>query len=149
MVTATLRQAGPQDLDFMWSVYSDVVRPQIVALLNLRWVDDDEKRRLLATLNIDEVRIASVDGADVGWMAMRETDTEFVVDHGYLIPTFRRKGIGSRVLGEIIDTADKRRKPIRLAILQTCQYPQFFTQLGFAKVSEDQITITMTRATPA
>jgi len=85
-------------------------------------------------------------GCPVGrvWIAWSEEECR-VVDLT-LLPEHRRRGVGSRVFGEIVAEADRRGVPVRTTVERTnAASLAFHAELGFEAVAEDQVYLAMER----
>jgi|GEM_PF-240782 len=81
------------------------------------------------------------DGNHVGFYTMRSNGDEFHLDHLYIHPDSQSLGIGSRVLGRLIETANQSGRTIRLNALRESRSNVFYQRHGFTQTDEDALDI--------
>jgi GNAT superfamily N-acetyltransferase len=92
----------------------------------------------------DEVLL--VDGRPVGrlWVAW-PPDACVLVDM-ILLPEHRRRGLGTRVVAEVIAEADRRGVPAQVTVERTnAPSLAFCSRLGFAETGGDEVYVTLER----
>ncbi len=84
--------------------------------------------------------IVSVDGQDAGWIAIRETDHEIRLVEIMIAADFRGRGIGTRVIGEALDSARNSNKPLRLNVNVTnAPAIRLYERLGFLRIGGNEV----------
>jgi ribosomal protein S18 acetylase RimI-like enzyme len=81
--------------------------------------------------------ILGEEGEPIGRLYLEERDDEFRVIDIALMPPQRGKGIGGRIMQDIIDRAAQAHKAVRIHVEKNNPAMQFYRRLGFTKV-EDQ-----------
>jgi GNAT superfamily N-acetyltransferase len=66
-----------------------------------------------------EVRIIVEGDRDIGWLQVSETDAEIFLKQMFLQPASQEKGIGSRLLADIIERGRQTKKPVRLGVVKS------------------------------
>jgi GNAT superfamily N-acetyltransferase len=97
----------------------------------------------------DEVIL--LDGRPVGRLWVAWTDDACVLVDMALLPEHRRSGVGTQIVGEVLDEADGRGVPARLTV-ERGNGPSlaFCAKHGFAEVGGDEIYVRLERpVTPA
>jgi GNAT superfamily N-acetyltransferase len=87
-----------------------------------------------------------VEGGPVGriWVAWL-VDACVLVDMA-LLPAYRRSGIGGRIVGEVLDEADRRRVPARVTVERTnAPSLAFCAKHGFAEIDGDAVHVVLER----
>lgn len=77
-----------------------------------------------------------VDGQRVGFLVVKQQAGGLLLDHLYLLPSAQGRGIGGRVLGEVLADADARRLPLHVGALRESGSNSFYVRHGFRKVGE-------------
>jgi N-acetylglutamate synthase-like GNAT family acetyltransferase len=148
-----LRPARPDDCDFAWKLYSQAVKPHIgpyiAAHFDREWSDDEEKARFLTWWTPENTSIVTVGETGVGWLHFEETDAEITLLNYCVADEFRHRGIGSKVIGLLLENWQDMEKPIHHSVLKDSQYRGFFELFGFEMIEEDEITFLMRRPAAA
>jgi GNAT superfamily N-acetyltransferase len=132
--TYTLRDATDADFAFMLETKLEGMRPYIEAVWG--WDREQQERLFNAKFDATRSRIVAVDGVDAGWIHVsEEPDTLFVVGI-FLTAAVRRRGIGSAILRDLIDTAIVRGKSITLRVLKVNPARDLYERLGFSVTGE-------------
>jgi GNAT superfamily N-acetyltransferase len=63
-----------------------------------------------------DVRIITVGGADIGWMQSMLKDGAILLAQLFVEASFQRRGIGSEVIGRLIDEATADGLPVTLSV---------------------------------
>lgn len=142
---ASLRPAKLDDFEFAWKIYLEAVKPHITPHLRRKWVDDEEKRRFATVWRTEKSSIILLGDKQIGWLAFDETADEIVIENGYIVPEFQRRGIGSKVFAELLEGWNSKRKPVSLSILKNAPHRPFFERLGFQATGEKDITVSFKR----
>ena len=78
-------------------------------------------------------------------LVAQEEDGTRLVDIA-LLPEYRGRGIGTQLIGELIEQATKAGSVVRLSVLRTNPAIHLYERLGFVKTSEDQMYYQMEKA---
>jgi ribosomal protein S18 acetylase RimI-like enzyme len=89
-------------------------------------------------------RIILLDDRPVGRMLVDESEREFVLVDIALLPEYRKFGIGTRLLNDLLRRAVEARKPIRLHVLKSNPARRLYERLGFSPVNEESMYLEMT-----
>lgn len=139
---ATLRPTEPGDAGFLRRLYAStrleelalLPPPQWQAFLELQW--RARQREYQAAYPGAEDRIVMVEGAPAGRLLMARTDGALVVVDIALLPEFRRRGIGSRLLRRLLDEAAGSGLVVRLHVALSNPALRLYERLGFLRVAE-------------
>jgi ribosomal protein S18 acetylase RimI-like enzyme len=86
-----------------------------------------------------DYQIAMLDGLPVGRMIVqRQPDAVTLVDIS-LMPEHRSRGIGGRLLRDLLDESGRQGLPVRLQVLKNNPAARLYERLGFDKTGEDQM----------
>ena len=77
-----------------------------------------------------------VEGQTAGYVYRKEEANKIVVDVFTLLPEFRGKGLGTLILQDFIETANKLDKPIVLDTFKSNPAKRFYKKNGFSIVDE-------------
>ncbi len=130
-----LRQARRSDYRFAESLYIDSMKSLLTEL------DEWNEREIISKFKhyyeLDEVRIIMVDGADVGWLQISETEHAINLDQVYLLEGFRARGIGSQLIRDLLATAKSEKKPVLLSVVRNNVAVTLYQRLGF-RITEEE-----------
>lgn len=84
-----------------------------------------------------EFSVMELGGRPIGRLYVDRRKDEIRVIDIALLPEHRGKGIGSRVMGSLLDEARKSGKPVRIHVEKNNPALRLYRRLGFAKI-EDQ-----------
>ena len=136
-----MRQALESDRAFVERVYFETQRWIIEALLGWRG-DDVEAERFAEQYDAANTAIIVVDGDDAGWLTVQR-DSDIYVQSIYLVAKQQRRGIGTRLLQQLLDEARKHGTTVRLDTARINPARRLYERLGFAVVREDRFKIYM------
>jgi ribosomal protein S18 acetylase RimI-like enzyme len=147
--SVTLRTVTPEDEDFLFEVFA------ATRLEEFRFLDDVQKQPLIrmqynaqrsqyeAGFPQAESRIILVDDCPSGRMLVDESEKEFTLVDIALLPEYRKLGIGTHLIQELLNRALAGRKPVRLHVLKSNPALSLYERLGFARVSDDSMYFEM------
>src|SRR5579863_7617155 len=102
------------------------------------WDQAREEESFSRYFNLDEVRIITADGRDVGWVQDRMDGEAIYLCSLYVMPAFQRQGIGSWVLRTLLERATAQSKAVTLAVVIINPALHFYERHGFRITHEDQ-----------
>lgn len=85
----------------------------------------------------DKPTIIEIDGVAVGSYLVQFHPEHLYFGRFFLLPHYQGKGIGSQVLGAVIELASQNSLPIKLCYLQGNRVGQLYSRLGFEVTGED------------
>jgi ribosomal protein S18 acetylase RimI-like enzyme len=140
-VKVELRPAIEQDYWFAERLYVETMKPLLQSLQ--AWDRENVLGRFRASFDITHVQIIRVEGRNVGFMQMSETDAEINLDQIHLRKSYRSRGIGSRLIGDLQRGAIAKKKALTLAIVRGNRALALYQRLGFLVVAEDATKLYM------
>ncbi len=131
-----LRPARMSDYGFVQSLYLETMRPLLVKLG--AWDQDDVIARFKQHLRVKEVQIIAVNGEDGGFLQVVESEANITLAQIHLRAAFRRLGIGTRLILELLDRARASRRPVLLSVVRNNPAFALYQRLGFSISGEDE-----------
>jgi ribosomal protein S18 acetylase RimI-like enzyme len=143
-----LRPATPADDEFCWQLHKAAMGGYIAAI----WGWDEQKQRRSQTRSFSPGRwqVITVDGADAGMLDVVREPGQTYLSRIEILPRFQGQGIGTRLIGELIDEAARQGQDFVLEVLTVNERAQaLYRRLGLTEVARrGDVKITM-RLRPA
>ena len=122
------RSATLEDLEWLDLFYESMMRPYVE--LTHEW--DSTKFREYFDPNIIEV--IQVDGIDIGMLKVEERDNYIYLGDIQIDRAYQNKGIGTKLIKRVIESASIANKPIRLRVLKGNPAKDLYLRLGFREI---------------
>ena len=145
------RPVAAADEIFLRGLYA-TTRPEVAA-----WEDAEREvfldlqfraqvREWVARFPTGVHELILLDGHPVGRLWVAWSPSECCLVDMALLPEYRRSGIGTQIVGEVLAEADRRRVPARLTVERT-NGPSlaFCARLGFVVVAENPVYVVLER----
>lgn len=153
----TFRAATASDEDFLTAVYGSTREDE---LRQVDWTGEQKSafvsmqfaaqhRHYHAHYRQTEFLVILCDGVPCGRLYLARWSDEFRVVELTLLPAYRNRGIGGRILQGILIEADAAGKPVRIHVEQDNPAAQLYRRHGFVPVGEHGVHILMERAASA
>ena len=154
MAEPQLRPVADDDRPFLLELYASVREPE---LAQLPW-DDATKRAFVehqfaaqdahyrqhypgATLDVVEV-----EGERAGRLYVHRGPSDIRIMDIALAPAFRRRGIGTRLLGALIEEADASGRRLSIHVEMNNPARSLYERLGFSPAGEHGVYVLMERS---
>jgi ribosomal protein S18 acetylase RimI-like enzyme len=90
--------------------------------------------------------IVTLGGADIGRLYVRRTDSDIVLMDIALLPAYRNRGLGSRILQTLLDEASAARRAVTLHVeANNPRARAWYERYGFVEVSSSGVHTLMRR----
>ena len=123
------RPVTSDDRSWLWDLKRATMRGYVAAIYG--WEEEVQRRMFEERFEPERLRIIRVEGRDVGMLEFEEGKTDFFLRRIELLPGAQNGGIGSAVIGGLIDAAAARKKGIRLQVLRSNPARRLYERLGF------------------
>ena len=140
-----LRAGTAGDFDFARALYLNSMKPLLQALN--AWDSDKIEAAFKSYFDVDEIRIITMMGEDVGWIQVSVTESELCLDQLHLIETVHDQGTGTTLIRATISEAAGQNKDVSLSLVKGNRAQRLYERLGFRQVAEDDTKIHMKYAT--
>ena len=137
----TLRPATKDDFVFAKSLYMASMKPLLSALE--AWDDEKANTTFQDYFKPEEIRLIAINGADIGWIQVSETNGEIHLDQLHLLEPYRNRGIGTRLIKQTQAQARKKGKPLCLSFVRGNRAKALYERLGFRHAGSDVTKIHM------
>lgn len=135
-----LRPVTPEDRDFLWRVYASTREDE---LKRVDW--DDAQKRAFIDVQFRaqhsyytehypgaDFSVIVADGAPAGRLYVDERPDEIRVMDIAVLPEYRGRGIGTRLMRGLMDKAGRAGKSVSIHVEQFNPALHWYTRLGFA-----------------
>jgi GNAT superfamily N-acetyltransferase len=122
-----LRPAADADADFVLRVTEACMRRYVEQTWG-RWDAELTRSQFSAATH----RIVECGGRDIGCIQLTETAEGLHLQRLFLLPEHQNRGIGTRLMRDILERARAAGKPVRLRVLAVNPARRFYERLGFA-----------------
>lgn len=143
----SLRGAREEDLEFLFEVSTEAMRP-VVELLHPEGVPDrtEEFRRYKERFNPEKIQVIQYDGKDVGRLRVVRFSASIYVGGIQILPEFQNKGIGNAIFAELLAESKRKRIPIILEVHDVnTRARAFYKKFDFKEIGrEENVTILKT-----
>lgn len=157
MESVSLRPMHDEDLGFLERLYASTREEELAPL---DWTPD-QKRAFLASqfeaqhrYYVEQFRDAAFDviergGRAIGRLYVDRRDDELRIIDIALLPEARGSGIGSALLGELLEEASQRGVAVRIHVERNNPALRLYERLGFVPVEDQGVYWLMERPAPA
>lgn len=135
------RQVEGSDRQFLYRLKRACLKEYVTAIWG--WDEADQWRRFVADFDPAASRIVVAFGRDVGQYAVQIETTEIFLRGLYLLPAYQRRGLGGRILQDLLSEARQGRRPVRLQVLVGNPARNLYRRLGFAIVDKTDTHLIM------
>jgi ribosomal protein S18 acetylase RimI-like enzyme len=150
----TLRSATADDIQFLARLYCDTRRREVAAWgwpkaqqeMFLRMQFDAQSQSYRAGFPGAEDQIVCLDGSPAGRMMVdRELAGMHVIDIA-LLEEHRNRGVGTYLLGQLIEECEGRGHALRLHVQRGNPAIRLYLRLGFIETGSDEMYVRMERS---
>lgn len=139
-----LRPAETKDYDMALELYLVTMEPYTAELMS--WNEEKQRAFFAAQWSEENSQIINMQGRDVGWIQVLESEHERVIQQFFVAPEFQNQGIGSHVLQMLLHHWQATDRPVVLAVLKNNPARTLYERFGFNVVAEQGIKLRMERA---
>ncbi|GAB3890626.1 GNAT family N-acetyltransferase [Microbispora bryophytorum] len=143
MVGWRLRPASTADVEAVAELRAVVLRADLERLG--RYDEQRVRQRLREGFAPAHTWTIEVNGALAGCVALRPAEGAYWLEHFYLAPELQGRGVGSAVLGRLLERCDREGALIRLNVLQGSPARRLYERHGFTVETEDEVDVFMVR----
>jgi GNAT superfamily N-acetyltransferase len=135
-VNIALRTACEDDVAFARNLYLETMREIIERLFG--WDQRREEQNFARSFKLEEVRVTTADGNDVGWIQEQVSEKSINLRSFYVAPAMQGRGIGTQVLRMLLKSAAVESKAMTLAVVKINPARLFYEKRGFRTTHEDE-----------
>lgn len=148
MTTITFRTSTIDDFEFLFDLHKATLGPYVDQVWG--WDEDIQRAYLRRNTDFAATKVIVVDGAGAGRLDIEERDGDVYVGLIEVAAGFQRRGIGTRVLRDVLDDAFAAGRGVCLNVLKVNpDAHRLYRRLGFVVVAETEIRWRMRAHLPA
>jgi ribosomal protein S18 acetylase RimI-like enzyme len=125
----TLRKASMADYEFLYRLHKDALKPYIEKTWG--WEEEWQIKHFREHFDPAIRKIIQVQGEDIGCISVQDQGDSLFIAYIAILPTYQRRGIGTYLIRNIIQEAEKRKIPIRIQTLKVNPARELYERLGF------------------
>ena len=135
-VPIALRLATLADSEFVYEVACKTIRPYAEQTFGV-WQEAQVRSTLASNISAGATKIIMVRAEPVGILTVRELENHVQLDQLFVLPEYQRSGIGTQLVGAIVQRAKQLGVPVRLRVLRVNPAKRLYERLGFLVTSEE------------
>jgi ribosomal protein S18 acetylase RimI-like enzyme len=144
----TLRRATADDLEFLFTLLEAALGPYVEQTYG-PWQEDDQRRRFFATTRPETHEVVELGGRPIGCLKVERQAEQIRLQRVFLLPEHQSRGIGERLVRDLLDDARSAGLPVRLRVFKVNHPAQrFYRRLGFAVTGETDTHVLMQHPGP-
>jgi ribosomal protein S18 acetylase RimI-like enzyme len=132
-----LRAATSEDLEFLWRVMVEAMRPHVERTWG-RWDEAFQRERFERSTDPTAQQIIELDGVAVGSQWVRHHPDAMELVRIYLLPEAQGRGIGTLLMRRLLDEARRAGQSLRLRVLKLNPAKDLYLRLGFTITGESE-----------
>lgn len=143
----SLRPATESDLEPMMRIGHEGLRPHVEPLQG--WNEAEHEAGFREHFVPEQISIVELDGEAVGYFKMLEMGDHCFLEGIYLGARVRGRGLGTRILQDLVGRCVRMGKPLRLQVIRTNPAWRLYRRLGFSVLRETDTYLFMELVCPA
>ncbi len=132
--TYHLRAATDRDAAFVYALRKAGLRKYVAQIWG--WDEAFQASRFRERFDPGRYQVVVVAGRDVGAVAIEWRNDEVFLADIEILPAWRRQGLGTGIIGAVLEEARRRRLPATLQVLKGNPARRLYERLGFRVVEE-------------
>ena len=129
-----LRPATAGDYDFIYKVKTITLKEYVAQTWG--WNEADQQSRFSASFDPAQWQIVQLDGRNIGVLCLEREEGGLFLANIEILPPFQNRGIGTRIIEDILASARRDCLPVRLQVLKVNPARRLYERLGFVVTSE-------------
>ena len=142
-----LRVAGEDDLEFLFVTLREALGPYVERTFGA-WDEEAQRRRFFAETRPETHQVVEQGGRRIGCLKVARRPDEIAIQRVFLLPAHQRRGIGTRLVRDVLREASDARVPVRLRVFKVNPARRLWERLGFVVTGETATHFLMERGRP-
>lgn len=132
----SLRPATVTDGDLLWDLHRVTLKPYVEQTWG--WDENFQRRYFWEHFSPDNSQVIQCEGSDAGVLTVEESQLGYILSNIELYPQFQSRGIGTSLIGALIEKAGERGLPVSLRVLKINPARELYLRLGFSVIGETE-----------
>jgi len=133
----TLRNISKDDYEFIYELNKTVNKENVEKVWG-SWDEDNQREFFKNRFDLIRMKIIKLDDKDVGILEVEEKEDELYLEEIQILPEFQGKGLGTRIIRNLILRANKKGKSLKLRVLKINPAKKLYERLGFSIVGDTE-----------
>ncbi|HEY0426172.1 MAG TPA: GNAT family N-acetyltransferase [Pyrinomonadaceae bacterium] len=129
----TFRQIKDEDFEFLWRLHNAALKDYVTQVWG--WDEQLQREMFAREFSPNEGKIILVGGRGAGFFRVIERERERVLVSIRLLPEFQKKGIGTKIIKDLLNDS---KNPVRLQVLKINPARALYERLGFEIYDETE-----------
>jgi GNAT superfamily N-acetyltransferase len=129
----SLRPATVDDREFAYATTRDTMREYTVATWGT-WNEEDVRRRTNENIDAGTTSIILLGAARIGIRVVEHEADCIRLAQLFILPAYQRRGLGSKLIGQLLAEARAAGLPLRLRVLRVNPAFNLYQRMGFKVV---------------
>jgi ribosomal protein S18 acetylase RimI-like enzyme len=142
----SLRPATSEDFSFLRELHRQTLKPYVEQLWG--WDEQQQENLLRERFAPEKLQVIQIAGKDTGILQVETKPNEVFLGNILLAPEFQRRGLGGKIVGDVVAQATARGLPVALTVLKPNPAKRLYERLGFQVMREDDVRYFMSRELP-
>ena len=141
----SLRQATADDVEFVFNVSTEAMRPVVDSLNPGKTFDSDAEFKIYQEKFLpEEIEIIQSQGIDVGRLRIVRSTESIYIGGIQIFPELQNRGIGTAILADLIQESNRAGVPILLEVHEVnTKALIFYKGLGFVELESKEGKLSM------
>jgi ribosomal protein S18 acetylase RimI-like enzyme len=122
----SLRPIKNEDFEFLWRLHNAALKKYVEQTWG--WDEEFQRKNFESNFKTDDGEIIVFAEQDIGFWWTVESETEILLSSIRLLPEFQNRGIGTKLIRQLLDGSGK---PVRLQVLKINPARHLYERLGF------------------
>ena len=128
------RPAVPHDQEFLWRLHRETMRDYVDETWG--WNEEWQRARFDENFDPEKLEIVENETGPIGCISVKRLADEILLAAIEIAPERQNRGVGTRIIRELLDECDHKQLPARLFVLKANPARRLYTRLGFQCIEE-------------
>lgn len=130
----SFRESCESDYDFLYSLNVATTKEYVSKIWG--WDDQFQRSYFRSKFHPSKYKIITFDNEDIGALSLEQQDSKWYINKIQIIPTYQYKGIGTKIIQDILQSAQGNDSVVSLKILKVNPAQNLYKRLGFSFIGE-------------